>query len=68
MDMRAEFVRFDRNGDGTLNLDEFRGALRKARVAISDPEVRRVFSAFDRNGAARSTTRSFSRRRSGATL
>ena len=54
MDFKKLFKHYDRDNSGTLELDEFRGALRRdAKIVkkdVSDRELEKVFRAVDEDG------------------
>jgi len=49
-DMTAMLRFYDRNGDGELDVREFRDMLRKMRVGLSDERIIELFQTFDSDG------------------
>lgn len=48
--LEQKFRKLDRNGDGTLNLSELRGLLKKGNPQMQDAEIARLFQDIDRDG------------------
>lgn len=49
--MQKQFKIMDDNNSGTIDMNEFKKAIRDFKIDLNETEIRQVFQAFDRDGS-----------------
>jgi calcyphosin len=49
--MQKQFKIMDDNNSGTIDMSEFKKAVKDFRLELNEQEIQQVFSAFDRDGS-----------------